>query len=553
MRNLSELLYQSAERFGNRITSQIREGEGWRKLSYRQLRDASEALARALKAKGFGSGDAIAILSENRPEWGLAYFAIGRIDSVVVPLDKLLKKHEMQNILESSSTKLILTSAHYLNLIRELPLNIPVISLDPVEAGASTLAHAIEEGLQYPALGNPISTPDSIAMMIFTSGTTGNPKGVMLTHGNLLSNVDSLGKIFPASFFESNFLSILPLNHTFELTAGFLTPLRGGATITYQDTLKPPHVLQTMRDTGTRVMLTVPAFLEVLLRSITQKVEEHPQKRKKFKLARRLARLLPFQSFRRWLFKDLHHVFGGHLQYFVSGGAPLSGEVQEAFEELGFTVVQGYGLTETSPVLTVNPFYRTRKYSVGRPLPGVEIRIDGEPDGEILAKGPNIMKGYYNNPEATAEVMREGYFCTGDIGYFDREGYLYISGRQKNLIVTSAGKKVFPEEVEEKLKSVPYLKEVCVLGRKSGVEESVLAVVIPDQDKLKADDIPVGEIRGRIWDEIKKINAAMAEYKRVKDLILWEGEFPKTTTLKIKRRELERLVQEQIKEKVTSG
>ncbi len=552
MQNLFGLLEQSANRYGDKVFCQIREKDNWQRLSFRQLRDSAEALARALKSQGFGTGDKIAVISENRPEWGIVFFAVLRIDAIVIPLDKLLKKDEIQSILEKGEPKLLICSAHFLDVLSQIPLKIPILCLDENPSKFPTLAHGVERGLQSPELGQPLSTSESTAIMIFTSGTTGNPKGVMLTHGNFLSNVESFFKLFPASFFKSNFLSILPLNHAFELTGGFLTPLYGGGTITYQDSLKPTHVLQTMRDTATRIMLTVPAFLEMLYRNLLHQVGQSEAKQKKFNFALKLASLCPAQGFRRWLFREIHAVFGGDLQYFVSGGAPLSGEVQEAFEKLGFTVIQGYGLTETSPVVTVNPFHRTKRNSVGRPVPGIEVRIEGE-EGEILVKGPNVMKGYYKDPEATEAVFKEGYFATGDIGYVDRDGYIYISGRLKNLIVTSAGKKVFPEEIEEKLKAVPYVKEGCILGRKTGLEEEVIAVVIPDQDKLKQNETPRGEVRGILWEGIKKMNGTMADYKRIKDLIVWEGEFPKTTTLKVKRRELEQLIQGQVRSKVVAS
>jgi long-chain acyl-CoA synthetase len=547
MQNLFELLEKSASRFGEKTALQIRDGLSWRKVSFRQLHDTAQSLAMGLKARGFGKGDALAILSESRPEWGIAFFAILRLGSVAVPVDKLLKKNEIQHVLETSGAKLVFSSGKYLELLKELPLKIPIISFDE-SPGALTLSQEIETGLKSPPLEENKTTRDDVAVMIFTSGTTGNPKGVMLTHGNFLSNVEAFSQIFPPNFFSSNFLSILPLNHCFELTGGFLTPLFGGGTITYQDTLKPNQVLQRMCETSTEIMLTVPAFLEVLYRNVMHHIEESPSIQKKFEFALKLASFFPIQAFRRYLFKDLHALFGGRLRYFVSGGAPLSGELQDAFEKLGFTVIQGYGLTETTPVLTVNPFRATRKNSVGKPIPGVEIKID-EATGEILAKGPNIMKGYYKNPEATEEVLKDGWFHTGDIGYFDKDGYLYISGRLKNLIVTSAGKKVFPEELEEKLKSLPYVKEVCVLGRKKGLEEEVVAVVIPDEEKLKKDGIPDNEIHTKIWDEIKAANAGIAEYKHIKDLILWKGEFPKTTTLKVKRKELEKLIEETSKMK----
>ncbi len=543
MKHLFELLEQSASYFGDKAALQIQNENEWRRLTYRQLRDSSLLLTRAFKKKGFGEGAAIAILSENRPEWGVAFFSILRSGCVVVPIDKMLKKDEVQNILEKSEARLILTSNNFLSLLAQIPLKIPVLCFDEGNSDISSLSRGIEEGINAPDLGNLIPDPDATAVMIFTSGTTGDPKGVMLSHKNFLSNVESFSKVFPSEFLRSQFLSILPLNHTFELSGGFLAPLLGGGTITYMRSLKPDQILETMRQTSTEIMLTVPAFLSLLYHQLLHQLSE--EQKRKMKFALKASSLIPVQTFRRWIFKEVHHHFGGNLRYLVSGGAPLSGEIQDFFEKLGFVVLQGYGLTETSPVLTVNPLHRPKKNSVGRPIPGVEIKIvipEGEKEGEILAKGDNIMKGYYKNEEATREVMEDGYFHTGDIGYFDKDEYLYITGRLKNLIVTSSGKKVYPEEIEHKLQHLPYIKEICVLGRKSGLEEEVTAVVIPDREHLAKDKISSEEEKRILWEEIKKINLTVADYKRVKDLILWEGEFPKTTTLKIKRKELERMV-----------
>ncbi len=544
MDHLFEILERSALRFKDATAAQIQDGNGWRRLTYNQLHDSSELLARAFKAKGFGEGASIAILSENRPEWAIGFFSILRAGCVVVPIDKLLKKNEVQNILEKSETRAIVTSKNFLPVLAQIPLNIPVLCFDEGDSNISTLSKGIEEGAKAPALGQIVSKSDDTAVMIFTSGTTGDPKGVMLSHRNFLSDVQSFAKIFHAEFLHSQFLSILPLNHTFELTGGFLAPLLGGGTITYQDSLKPIQILEAMKKTGTEIMLTVPAFLSLLHHQILRQLS--PGQKKKLDTALKLSSFFPFQFFRRWLFKEVHERFGGNLWCLVSGGAPLSGEIQDFFEKLGFVVLQGYGLTETSPVLTVNPLHRPRKNSVGRPIPGVEIKIDapeGEKEGEILAKGENVMKGYYKNETATKEVMKDGYFCTGDIGYFDKDEYLHITGRLKNLIVSSSGKKIFPEEIEYKLQNLPYVKEVCVIGRKVASDEDVTAVVIPDRDKLVQDKVPHGEEKTILWEEIKKVNLIMAEYKRVKDLILWDGEFPKTTTMKVKRKELQQMLQ----------
>lgn len=542
MTHLFELLSESARKYQDQIFCQIREGENWRVLTFRQLRDSALALACWLKARGYSKGDKIALLSENRPEWGIAFFGILRLGGVVVPLEKLLKPDELESILAAAKPRLIITSANHLQTVKDLRVKVPILCLDNVDSRVENLCKVIEEGCGDVLLDAEVGSENEPAVIVFTSGTVGKSKGVMLSHRNFLSNVDSFYKIFPSHFFKENFLSILPLNHAYELTGGFLAPLMGGGRITYLQALKPALLLQTLRETKTKIMLAVPAVLEMLQRALLQQISRSTGQLKKFNFALRLSSLIPWLSFRRRLFKEIHSAFGEELLYFVSGGAPLSAGLQDFFEKIGFKVIQGYGLTEAAPVLTVNPLRRPRKNSVGKPVPGVKIKIS--PGGEILVAGPNVMLGYYENPEATREVMDQEYFSTGDLGYLDHSGYLYISGRVKNLIVSSTGKKILPEEVEEKLKGLSYVKELCVLGCHEGTEEHVTAVVVLDQDKLTAEEVSASEARRKIWEEIKEVNRKMADFKRVEDLILWEGEFPKTTTMKIKRVELEKLIRE---------
>lgn len=351
---------------------------------------------------------------------------------------------------------------------------------------------------------------------------------------------------------DDQFLSILPVNHLFEITGGFLGPLYYGCTITYCRSLKPTELLKAMQQTGTTVMLVVPLVLKMLHDGIFRRVEGLPPGRRRmvqnlFSLAKRLDRLgVPLG---RLVFKSVQRQFGGRLRAFVCGGAPLDPELAYDFSALGLTVLQGYGLTETAPVLTANGLKANRIGSVGKPLPGVEITIVREtpnaPDGEIVARGPNVMRGYYKNPEATAEVLRDGWFHTGDLGYFDRDGFLFISGRKKNLIVTGGGKKVQPEEVEELLSRSPFIKEICVMGRpatgglKAGTEE-VYAILVPNEEQFKAIHTPFDEttIRRTLMEELSGLGKELADYKRPVDFEVWQEELPKTATRKIKRLEV---------------
>jgi long-chain acyl-CoA synthetase len=359
----------------------------------------------------------------------------------------------------------------------------------------------------------------------------------MLTHRNLLSNAAA-----GASCFEigpgDNFLSVLPLHHTFETTGGFLAPFITGCRVTYAESLKSYNLIQNMQETGVTLMLGVPLLYQLLFDGIMRSVEEQGKTKlfaALFAVSRFCRDLLGFNIGRR-LFGVVHRKFGGQIRFFVSGGAAIDPALVHNFDLLGFPLIQGYGLTESSPVLTACTLKDNVIGSVGRPIPGVKIRIAGEDVvGEILGAGPNIMQGYYKRKELTDKVIINGWLFTGDIGYLDGTGHLFITGRSKDVIVTGSGVNVYPEELEFALKKNPAFKEVCVIGEKAkeGVRrgtEQVLAVIVPQEgvgeDKVKA--------------EIARYNEAAAEFKRVARIVIRQEELPKTRLLKIKRHELRR-------------
>ncbi len=351
---------------------------------------------------------------------------------------------------------------------------------------------------------------------------------------------------------QDHFLSILPLNHMLEITGGLFGPLYAGGEITYCDSLKPTTIMELMKETKTSVMLCVPLVLKMFHNGIFKKIADLPQGQKTlFDFLFALSKVLLKLNIRtgKLFFGKIHRQFGGQLRCFVSGGAPLDPLVELDFNALGFSILQGYGLTETSPVITVNNFHERKYGSVGKPLPGIEVKIltnseTGGAEGEIITKGPHVMKGYYRNEAKTLEVLRDGWFYTGDIGYFDRDGFLYISGRSKNLIVLGAGKKVFPEEVEEVMGESQCIKEICVLGRiatkgmRKGCEE-VYAVVVPNLDNFPFEQRGnKTAVREKISAEITRLGQKLADYKRIIDFEMWEEELPKTSTRKIKRKVL---------------
>ena len=388
-------------------------------------------------------------------------------------------------------------------------------------------------------------SPKSTALIIYTSGTTGNPKGVEITFGNMLAQLEDLSWVVDKILDPSrsyNMLSILPMNHLFEMTVGFSTFLNLGFSVYYTQSLKPKDILGLMQEKQVEFMIVVPAFLKLLKAGIENELEKAPKVAKAiFKVIYNLAAIMPLWM-KKKVFKKIHDKFGGHFMGCITGGAPLDVEVGKFFERIGIKVYQGYGLSETSPVVSVNYDKRDVLASVGRPLPHFESRIDAE-TGELQLKGPSVMKGYHNQPEITAETIDEdGWLHTGDIARIDKDGHIFITGRIKNMIVLNGGKKVFPEEVETIIEKSEYLAEVCVLGMhreggsKDGTEE-IVAVVVP-KDKF------IGQegIEKLIKDDIKVLCQQLTLYKRPNEIIIRNEQLPKTTTRKVKRREVRELI-----------
>lgn len=539
MNHLFEILELSASSYSKQRFVQMKKEGQYYGYSFQELYERAKKIGSWLITQGINPGDRVAVLSEGCPEWSIAFFAIQVISATAVPMDVKLKETEWRFILENSGAKAICLSKKFSKVISHLPESVIPIHLEEIEELADSRG-------QLPALD--ASFP---ALIVYTSGTTGNPKGVMISHKNIISDIEMVDERVEGLFANKHFLSILPLNHLLELTGGFLAPLWGGSTITYAESLKGSIVLERMRETKPHIMLVVPAFLTLLRREIERKAAAFSQlSRIAFKSLFAFSGLLDRigVSSGRVLFKTLHAYFGGNMRYFLCGGAPLDLEAARCFEAIGFIVLEGYGLTETSPIVSVNSPKERKLGSVGRPLKGVSVKIETpneEGEGEILIKGPNVMLGYFGNKEATDEVLKDGWFYTGDLGRIDSNGYLFITGRKKNLIVTAAGKKISPEEVEDQLLKSPYIKEVCVVGKPVGTnDEDVYALIIPDLDRVSQE----GETANMdllLKSEIKKVCEGLAGYKRVKDFIIWEGEFPKTTTLKLRRNEIRRIFLEQ--------
>jgi len=545
------------KKYGDRTALQIKTRLGeFEKYSFKALGKRSIDVFSTLARLGIKKGDRIAILSESRPEWAIAFFGIISCAAVVVPLDVKLSEKEIQFILNDSQAKCLFVSGSYLHKVKKLRSVLPyiekIILMDDIKHHDEILFKDLKK--QKKEEKNRPTYPNDSVVLVYTSGTTGVAKGVELTYKNIFYQVRTFSEIIRYNA-NDKFLSVLPLNHILEITGGFIAPLYAGASITYCSSYKPSNILQLMKDARITGMMSVPLVLKILHDGIISNTKKLPKVGKMyFHNALRVSKSFPGLNARikRMLFRSVHQKFGGYFRGFVCGGAPLDIEVERNFVAMGFKILQGYGLTETAPAISVNTFIHHKVGSVGKPLPGVEVKIDkGENDalsGEILTRGPHVMKGYYRNPKATSEIIKEGWLHTGDIGYFDEDGFLYVSGRKKNMIVLGTGKKVFPEEVEQVVGKSDYIKEICVFGKvakvgsRKGYEE-VQAIIVPDIDLLNSQSISSEEeIKNKISSEVNRLERDLASYKRIKYFIISKTELPKTVTRKIRRQEVVKLL-----------
>lgn len=557
---LKDLPEMSARRLGGKTALQIRRGHDFAKISYDRLNDTSLYLAEFLLSHGVKKGESFAVIGENRPEWAMSYFAIARTGANIIPIDSMLKEQEIKLILHYINAKGIFVSSKHLDIIAEIKDQLPslklIVSMDEIEHPYElSFFEAVEQGKRLIEKGSKRYKDvevgvDDTAVIIFTSGTTGQSKGVMLSNRNI--SYDVIYSTDLISVKESDiFISVLPLHHTFEATAGFILPIYCGSTITYARSLKSLEIIEDIKDSGATIMLGVPLLFEKIIQGIKRAIKESFVKKTivgSMLAIEKGSKKLLGMKLGKTMFKSLREKTGlASIRLMVSGGAALKPEVAEDFESFGFVLMQGYGLTETSPVVSVNPQNAIKHRSIGVPIEGIKVEIDSpneNGEGELKIKGPIVMKGYYNNPKATDEVIRDGWFYTGDIGYKDKDGYLYISGRKKSIIVTEAGKNVYPEEIEEKLLENENIEEALVIPviNKSNGREEVGAIIYPNPQLIESiitknlpEDEVDREIKAIIKKDINKVSEHMADYKRIKHFEIIYEEFPKTTTKKIKR------------------
>ena len=547
---IKDVLEAINKKYGNKTALRIKNEDGsFRDISYLKLGRRVVSISSVLINLGIEKGDRVAIFSENRPEWAAAYFGIISCGGIVLPVDTKLTDAEIQFILNDSRAKCIFVSGKYVATIDRLKIVLPhlknIILFDKTER-----TDLIQLGKLRPhrgqERGRPVY-PEDTAVIVYTSGTMGVAKGVEISYKNLLFQMLEFSRVIRCTP-EEKLLSVLPLNHMLEITGGLMAPLYAGSCVTYCDTLKTSALLPLMQETGTTAIICVPLVLKLIRGGIMKKASRLPAfKRAAFDMLLSISKSLLKLDIRagRSLFPSVHKEFGGHLHTFISGGAPLDIDVEVDMNALGFRVLQGYGLTETSPVISVNTFDANKFGSVGKPLDGVEVMIfkdtGTDTEGEILTRGPHVMKGYFQNPEKTAEALKDGWFHTGDLGYLDKDGFLYISGRKKNLIILGGGKKVFPEEVEEVIGKSPYIKEICVLpkiagrGLREGHEE-VYAVIVPNLELFELDKMTAKEdIKNKLSSEVARLSKNLAPHKRIMSFDVSYEELPKTVTRKIRR------------------
>ena len=543
--DLRDLLFQASDRYGNRIALKSKKDGVWVPWTYGELREKVTQLGAAYSSFGLGKGDRVAVLSPNRTEWAVSYLAAVTSGLAAVPVDKDLTIREICHVLNFSEPRVVICSEEYIDPLREHRSHVPslerIISMEE-ERGQADLSFPEFVGSGRDVLGegqdsfqNSTVSAQDLAAIIFTSGTTGGSKGVMLSHGNLVANIMATSQY--VSIEEGALLSVLPLHHTYECMAGFLLALYQGCTICHAESLR--RIPDNLRETNPTLVIGVPLLFENLYRKIESGIKQKGEM--KFRVAKRVADLserLFNLNIRRSLFKPVHDQLGGRLELFISGGAAGNPLIAKGFRELGINLIQGYGMTEASPIIAVNRVSCLKDDSVGLPLEGLDVKIA---EDEILVRGPSVMAGYYLNEEATRESLCDGWLHTGDLGYFDDDGFLYVSGRKKSVIVTPNGKNVYPEEVEGVLNQSPYILESLVWG---GPEEdlartSVQAIVVPHIETLdeilgpsQYDEDKINEVIGQ---EIKKRCKELARYKRVKSFVLRSEEFERTTTRKIKR------------------
>ncbi|WP_245570845.1 AMP-dependent synthetase/ligase [Anaerovorax odorimutans] len=553
--DIKHMFETSVELYGNNTAFHVKDKEGgpYRSITFKESKIDVDALGTAFISLGL-KDKKISIIGENRYDWAITYLAIVCGTGVAVPLDKELPINELAQLINEADVECVIYSKKYDKIFKEMKesgktsLKL-LINMDLEESNDYSLAlkDVIDGGKELIERGNRKFLDaqihrEEMRIIIFTSGTTGIAKGVMLSHGNIVEDLMASPTLLEVRQ-KDVFFSILPIHHTYECTCGFLMPLYRGASIAYCEGLK--YITKNLAEAKPTIFLGVPLIVENLYKKIWQNVRKSGKEdtlKKMLSINKKMKKIgIDLSSV---LFRQIAAVFGGRMKVIICGGAAIDPEILQGIRDFGINAVQGYGLTECAPICALNPDKYPKNDSAGYIPPGFKIKIDkADPEtgiGEICAKGGNVMLGYYNNPEATAEVLKDGWFYTGDLGYLDKDNYVYITGRSKNVIITKNGKNVFPEELEHYLNKIPYIEECLVWGKDSDEtkETQIFASIRVSYDEVRdklGDNYSDPDVEKLIWREIDAININLPLFKRIKKISIRKEEFEKTTGQKIKR------------------
>ena len=554
-KTIKEIFVKNIEQYKDRpfIVEKFGRKEPFKEITFGEFGEDVKNLGTGLIRTFRLKGEKIMIIGETTYEWYVSYMAMLCGAGIAVPTDKELPDNELENIIKRSDAAAVIYSPRKKDQIKKVANNCPGVkyfmemySSDKLNGRHVGLDYVMQEGkflrdMGYEEYMDIEIDPDAFALLIFTSGTTSAAKGVMISNTNLAYNINAVTPYVLLTPVDRLF-SVLPLHHTYESTIGFLLPMAIGASVAVCQGLK--HIAGDMKETSPTAIIAVPLLIEALYKKITQGIEKSGKAQAvKYMIALTNGLKNLGIDIKRKVFKDIYDNLGGRLRIVVSAAAPIDPKVGRWLEDIGVTFLQGYGLTETAPIAALTPDFDTRVGSAGKAVVCDEIKIndpDENGEGEIFIKGKTVMLGYYEDPEATAAVMHDGWFNSGDIGYMDEDGFIYLTGRSKNVIVTQNGKNIYPEEIELLLSKVEEIKECMVYGKEVAGEKELIitARVIPDYEQIEelhGAGLSEEDVYKVIWEQIKKVNRKLSNYKTIKKLEIKNDEFEKTSTMKIKR------------------
>lgn len=553
--DLREMLTRSAELYGGEVAFYQKVDGKYKPFTYNRFKSDIDALGTALFAKGF-AGKRVIVIGENSYDWCVSYMTVVCGLGTVVPVDKEIPAQEIANIANISEASLVLYSRKYEAKLSELDSSVERIAFDE-------LHNYIFDGKALIDAGNTDYFDssidiDSLCSLIFTSGTTGVSKGVMLSQRNICCTIENLARMVHVTP-EDTALSVLPLHHVYECTCGFLYPMSKGASVAFSEGIR--YIMRNMKEIRPTKMLCVPLLIETMYKKIWSNIRKKGIEGKVKTIIAATNKVKPYSArmaIKKKFFAEIHASFGGRLDLLVSGGAPIDPEVIAGMRDFGVKIIQGYGLTESAPLAAVNHDSYFCDRSAGLVLPGGELKIIDKQDdgtGEICYRGDNVMLGYYKCPDLTAEVKKNGWLHTGDIGFIDERGFLIITGRKKNVIVRSNGKNVFPEELESYICRNGIVSEAVVLGimNEKKNDYDIVAAVYPDAEYVKENfggENSAELVEAEINRIIGEVNGIVQTYKRIDVILIRNEEFPKNTSKKIKRFEIPALIMDDYLQKI---